>query len=60
MEINESPIYVLINPAINHAGKELPVTIYESGRSSSRTLLLFIINGKHVEESEWNKSEKVS
>ncbi|CAA7025371.1 unnamed protein product [Microthlaspi erraticum] len=30
MDINESPIYVLLNPAINHAQKDLPVTIYES------------------------------
>ena len=59
MEINESPIYVLINPAINHAGKELPVTIFESGRPSSRTLLLLIMNTKYVEESEWKKSENV-
>ena len=59
MEINESPIYVLINPAINHAGKELPVTIFESGRSSFRTLLLLIMNGKYDEESEWKKSENV-
>lgn len=31
MDINESPVYVLLNPAINHAQKDLPVTIYESG-----------------------------
>ncbi|GFZ07322.1 COP9 signalosome subunit 6B [Actinidia rufa] len=30
MDINESPIYVLLNPSINHAQKDLPVTIYES------------------------------
>ncbi|XWS51636.1 hypothetical protein CRYUN_Cryun11dG0000700 [Craigia yunnanensis] len=30
MDINESPLYVLLNPAINHAQKDLPVTIYES------------------------------
>ncbi|PIA63756.1 hypothetical protein AQUCO_00201238v1 [Aquilegia coerulea] len=30
MDINESPVYVLLNPAINHAHKDLPVTIYES------------------------------
>ncbi|KAF6136483.1 hypothetical protein GIB67_035042, partial [Kingdonia uniflora] len=33
MDINESPVYVLLNPAINHAQKDLPVTIYESGCS---------------------------
>ncbi|KAL3503704.1 hypothetical protein ACH5RR_038153 [Cinchona calisaya] len=30
MSINESPVYVLLNPSINHAQKDLPVTIYES------------------------------
>ncbi|MBA0878040.1 hypothetical protein Goshw_029998 [Gossypium schwendimanii] len=30
MDINESPLYVLLNPAINPAQKDLPVTIYES------------------------------
>ncbi|KAK8506485.1 hypothetical protein V6N13_016322 [Hibiscus sabdariffa] len=30
MDVNESPVYVLLNPAINHAQKDLPVTIYES------------------------------
>ncbi|KAG6756867.1 hypothetical protein NC653_026752 [Populus alba x Populus x berolinensis] len=31
MDINESPVYVLLNPSINPAQKDLPVTIYESG-----------------------------
>jgi len=35
MEINESPIYVLLNPAINPAAKDLPVTVYESGKCLS-------------------------
>ncbi|KAJ0593661.1 putative COP9 signalosome subunit 6, MPN domain-containing protein [Helianthus annuus] len=30
MDINESPVYVLLNPLINHAQKDLPVTIFES------------------------------
>ncbi|KAM2613931.1 hypothetical protein TB2_028607 [Malus domestica] len=30
MDINESPVYVLLNPLINAAQKDLPVTIYES------------------------------
>ena len=34
MDINESPVYVLLNPSINHAQKDLPVTIYESGNIS--------------------------
>jgi COP9 signalosome complex subunit 6 len=31
MDINESPIYILLNPAINHAQKDLPITLFESG-----------------------------
>ncbi|XP_052488512.1 serine/threonine protein phosphatase 2A 55 kDa regulatory subunit B alpha isoform-like [Gossypium raimondii] len=30
MDINESPLYVLLNPAINPLQKDLLVTIYES------------------------------
>jgi COP9 signalosome complex subunit 6 len=30
MDINESPVYVLLNPFINHAQKDLPVSIFES------------------------------
>ncbi|OAY59149.1 COP9 signalosome complex subunit 6a [Manihot esculenta] len=30
MDINENPVYVLLNPIINPAQKDLPVTIYES------------------------------
>ncbi|KAG6514385.1 hypothetical protein ZIOFF_024738 [Zingiber officinale] len=30
MDINESPVYVLLNPVINHSQKDLPLTIYES------------------------------
>ncbi|KAM7252301.1 hypothetical protein ACFE04_024184 [Oxalis oulophora] len=30
MDINESPVYVILNPTINPAHKDLPVTIYES------------------------------
>ncbi|KDO73937.1 hypothetical protein CISIN_1g021476mg [Citrus sinensis] len=30
MDINESPVYVLLNPSINPAQKDLPVTIFES------------------------------
>ncbi|CAI0399208.1 unnamed protein product [Linum tenue] len=31
MDCNENPVYVL-NHAINHAPKDLPMTIYESGK----------------------------
>nr|KAJ0211539.1 hypothetical protein LSAT_V11C400197170 [Lactuca sativa] len=30
MDIYESPVYVLLNPLINHAQKDLPVNIYEN------------------------------
>lgn len=30
MDINESPVYLLLNPSIKHAQKDLPLTIYES------------------------------
>ncbi|KAL8147020.1 hypothetical protein AgCh_004656 [Apium graveolens] len=30
MDINESPVFVLLNPSINHAQKDLPVSIFES------------------------------
>jgi hypothetical protein len=33
MDVNESPVYLLLNPAINHSQKDLPVTIYESGKA---------------------------
>jgi COP9 signalosome complex subunit 6 len=33
MDINESPVYLLLNPTINLSQKDLPVTIYESGKS---------------------------
>jgi COP9 signalosome complex subunit 6 len=29
-DINESPVYLLLNPAINHAQKDLPIAIFES------------------------------
>jgi hypothetical protein len=31
-DINESPVYLLLNPTINHAQKDLPISIFESGR----------------------------
>ena len=31
MDINESPVYLLLHPSINHAQKDLPLSIYESG-----------------------------
>ncbi|KAM3209816.1 hypothetical protein ACQJBY_064082 [Aegilops geniculata] len=39
MDINESPVYLLLNPAINHSQKDLPVTIYESGIHSAIKML---------------------
>ncbi len=31
-EINESPVFLLLNPAIDAARKDLPVTVFETGR----------------------------
>ncbi|KAF7145231.1 hypothetical protein RHSIM_Rhsim04G0006600 [Rhododendron simsii] len=52
MDINESPVYVLLNPSINHAQKDLPVTIYESVANTfcscgliNATLELHVIDG---------------
>lgn len=41
MDINESPVYVLLNPAINPAQKDLPVTIFESGMYPSSPVINF-------------------
>ncbi|KAK1362442.1 COP9 signalosome complex subunit 6 [Heracleum sosnowskyi] len=30
MDINESPVFVLLNPSVNHTQKDLPITIFES------------------------------
>ena len=30
-EINESPVYMLMNPVIAPQSKDLPITLYESG-----------------------------
>ncbi|XP_040965557.1 kinesin-like protein KIN-12C isoform X2 [Gossypium hirsutum] len=38
MDINESPLNVLLNPAINPTQKDLPVTIYESVLGSFNNL----------------------
>ena len=53
MDINESPVYVLLNPAINHAQKDLPITIYESGGSCKlirpvETLYVCMIAGLEI------------
>jgi hypothetical protein len=53
MDINESPVYVLLNPAINHAQKDLPITIFESGGSSKligpvQALYVCMISGLEI------------
>ncbi|KAG5550883.1 hypothetical protein RHGRI_009354 [Rhododendron griersonianum] len=52
MDINESPVYVLLNPSINHTQKDLPATIYESVANTfcscgliNATLELHVIDG---------------
>lgn len=42
MDINENPVYVLLNPSINPAQKDLPVTIYESGTHLSSAVTIMI------------------
>ncbi|GFP90823.1 cop9 signalosome complex subunit 6a [Phtheirospermum japonicum] len=42
MDINESPVYVLLNPSINPAQKDLPVTIYESCLNILTSLALLL------------------
>lgn len=44
MDINESPVYMLLNPAINHAQKDLPITIYESGKLTTISLCFVKLN----------------
>lgn len=53
MDINESPVYVLLNPAINHAHKDLPVTIYESGKSFFSIFLLLYCLQNTVVDCMW-------
>lgn len=52
MDINESPVYVLLNPLINHAQKDLPVTIFESGM---QLIVPFVRNVRmYVYDKTWN------
>lgn len=59
MDINESPIYVLLNPAINHTQKDLPVTIYESELHVIDGIpqLIFVRSGYTIETVE---AERIS
>ncbi|MBA0708532.1 hypothetical protein Golax_023640, partial [Gossypium laxum] len=61
MDINESPLYVLLNPAINPAQKDLPVTIYESvygnfdelyfsGYSLAITITILLLHHLNIKE----------
>lgn len=45
MDINESPVYVLLNPAINHSQKDLPVSIFESGM---QIFIIVLFSANHV------------
>ncbi|KAK9706626.1 hypothetical protein RND81_07G140100 [Saponaria officinalis] len=59
MDINESPVYVLLNPSINHAQKDLPVTIYESELHVIDGLpqLIFVRSSYNIETVE---AERIS
>ncbi|GJX82060.1 RNA-directed DNA polymerase, eukaryota, partial [Tanacetum coccineum] len=53
MDINESPVYLLLNPLINHAQKDLPVTIYESGSYTILTSQLRVVETKSRNMCNW-------
>ncbi|KAK8651698.1 hypothetical protein V6N13_141285 [Hibiscus sabdariffa] len=59
MDINESPLYVLLNPTINPAQKDLPVTIYESELHviDGITQLIFVRSSYTIETVE---AERIS
>ncbi|KAJ7963469.1 COP9 signalosome complex subunit 6a [Quillaja saponaria] len=59
MDINESPVYVLLNPLVNHAQKDLPVTIYESELHviDGITQLIFVRSSYTIETVE---AERIS
>ena len=45
MELNESPILLLLNPKIDHDRKDIPVTIYETGRLGLEGSSLLVLPG---------------
>lgn len=59
MEINESPIYVMLNPTINHAQKDLPISVYESELHviDGATSLIFVKASYTIETVE---AERIS
>ncbi|XP_039012272.1 LOW QUALITY PROTEIN: COP9 signalosome complex subunit 6a-like [Hibiscus syriacus] len=59
MDINESPLYVLLNPTINPAQKDLPVTIYESELHVIDGIpqLIFVLSSYTIETVE---AERIS
>jgi hypothetical protein len=38
MAINESPVFLLLNPTVDLSRKDLPVALYETGTARSRDL----------------------
>ncbi|KOM42973.1 hypothetical protein LR48_Vigan05g057700 [Vigna angularis] len=59
MDINESPVYVLLNPSINHSQKDLPVSIYESELHVIDGIpqLIFVLSSYTIETVE---AERIS
>lgn len=59
MDINESPVYVLLNPSVNPAQKDLPVTIFESELHviDSMPQLIFVRSSYTIETVE---AERIS
>ncbi|KAL3364858.1 hypothetical protein AABB24_013562 [Solanum stoloniferum] len=58
MDINESPVYLLFNPSINHAQKDLPLTLYESVLGS--TLIKSFVLFKYLIACQTVEAERIS
>ncbi|KAF3331052.1 COP9 signalosome complex subunit 6a [Carex littledalei] len=59
MDINENPIYVLLNPAIIHSQKDLPISIYETELHviDGNPQLIFVKSSYNIETVE---AERIS
>ncbi|RXI04023.1 hypothetical protein DVH24_038297, partial [Malus domestica] len=52
IDINESPVYVLLNPLINAAQKDLPITIYESEMHTVEAERISVDHVAHLKPSD--------
>ncbi|KAL6203606.1 hypothetical protein ACLB2K_027306 [Fragaria x ananassa] len=62
MDINENPVYVLLNPVINPAQKDLPITIYESELHviDGVPQLIFVSSSYTIEVGHTVEAERIS